>query len=981
MKATPIIAGIILGIALATFGSGAELGGSCYATATQCAISVNSLSLCNTDTQAKTFSIGASAEQGSSFSTVPEKATLGGGECAEVRVFSAAECYSAPGRYAGEISVDTEGERIRKSCLLDVSQGHIVEARIYPAGQTASQCGEKIYDVAVYNSSIIEAQESENVTLTVQGIPWGWASLEKEQVRVYRGSPQTTRLTIKAPCDTPLGNYGFSVRASLANPDFYSDAKAAFTLSQGQSVDMNPQQTEAPGIFRACQEEKSAWNVSITNTGKQQDTFRLSLEGPEFAGLGTKSISLPPGRKAEVAVNFSPTGQKAGDYKLFLRVDGTAFGYSATKELTTRLEDCYGVQVTKLEGEENLCAEDEPAYRFSLKNDRARQIDLKATLAGISGKVDQGRIALKPGEEKTLGVLLDVNGIAKEGAAKGTQTAAELLVDTSGSMSEKNGQGTKMSAAKAQIIRLANSISGAQVGLREFGQGELCEDSVLTVPVGPLDVALIAQKVSAMEPGGKTPLSQALRSSVKDFPAGMKKALILISDGKETCAGNVDEAAMELAANNTVVYAAGFAIDEEGRRQLEGVASATKGRYFDVQDENGLADVLRLVSEELEIIPQKPGAAAFTLRLESANFSVEKDFAIKVSDCAGASLTAPDFYLCEGVAKEGIVTIANAGTEEQGFALSYTPGFVIGPQKATVGPGSVRQLKIVATAPAGPKGASKMTVEAVSQKAGTKTEAPINYLSKDTCFGIDLIVPVSEFDARAPAGEKHSLFIENRGAVGQTVGLETNSPYIGLADSEVDVGAGAGAEVNFFVIAPYDLNEPKTVTVLAATDRGFNTSAKLKINPGNASAPQAGKPEQAVQEPITVRDVGVPKAGGQAPAKDQNAQARATPEQGLTAPEKADEPAKTGTGLFSLANISTGVLAGLVVIVILLIAYSAYRTVQNEIKSEGGIGQPATRAQEPGAPMPAAGEKPAGQSAPAGRKRRPRPGKGAKKKK
>ncbi len=915
-----------------------------------------------------------------------------------MRVFSVSECYAKPGTYSADLVVIGGGERLSKACTLSLSQGHEVSLQAFLQEHRAAQCEEKNYDLTLTGNSTVPNQRFEDVAIAVSGLPEGWYVLSRNAIQVERGTPQSARLTVKAPCDAPLGSYEFSVRASLPNPEFYSEARLVHTIIQGQKILVNPS-AQGAETFAACQEEETTAVVKIGNAGRQQDTFRLRLEGPSFAGLEADSVPIRPGQEESVKIRLRPTGQKAGMYPMVLKIEGTSFDFAAQKELQVRLDDCYGVQVTKLEGKESVCAEDAPVYSFRIFNDRPKEIALTATAKGLKGGLDSTKFSLAAGQEKVFTATIDASGIAKEGTSSRNDLAIDLLIDTSGSMAEANGSEAKIGIAKREIIKLVNSISGTYLGLRGFGQGKLCEPSVQLSAVQPLDIEEITKKVSSLEPGGKTPLGQALTASISDFPAGKKKAIIVVSDGKETCDASIDDAAARLADANVTVYAIGFAIDNDGRMELRSVASRTGGKYFDAQDSASLADVLHTISRELDITPSQKGRGVFTLKLDSERFSYEKDFPVEVSDCAAASMALPKLELCAGIAKEDSITLANLGTEKQELRILYQPSWISGPENVSLEPNSRQTVKIKAS-PGPDERAGTLEVRAISPKITLEERARISFLSNSACFGIDLVLPENSIDANFAVGKKYSLFIGNRSSVGQEVRLSSDNPYLRFANEKATVEAGSRKEVNFFVTPPYDLAESAVITITAATERGFKTSTSIHliaspragfgqgirvsgIGTIGSAAPDgnydimvgfaltndsnialelyhSGQPVRDFNGTVQLEStrigpgktiagrlfVDLPK--GQAAGKvivpvsfetsqgtfTRNIEFTYSPAANKGAAVNAGQGVSVGSGFFSLANLSTGMLAGLVAIVILLIAFSAYRTVQSEMSAQ-----------------------------------------------
>lgn len=189
-----------------------------------------------------------------------------------------------------------------------------------------------------------------------------------------------------------------------------------------------------------------------------------------------------------------------------------------------------------------------------------------------------------------------------------------LLLDTSGSMAESDGNGqVKIEGAKAGIGSLINSLpTAARVGLMTYpGTGE-CGAPRTVYPLRKLDSAAFTRGVSGLaRPNGGTPTAIALRSAADAIQAdGQSGTIVLVSDGHSNCDADPCAVAAEIAAAgiDLTVNTVGFSIDDGGRKELECIANATNGRYVDVQDGDALGDELaKQMSPLLTLFTQIPG--------------------------------------------------------------------------------------------------------------------------------------------------------------------------------------------------------------------------------------------------------------------------------------------------------------------------------------------------------------------------------------
>lgn len=179
--------------------------------------------------------------------------------------------------------------------------------------------------------------------------------------------------------------------------------------------------------------------------------------------------------------------------------------------------------------------------------------------------------------------------------------ATVLVLDVSGSMWSKLGGETRIEAARRALARLIRGLpAGSQVGIVAYGHRREadCKDIEVVAPLAPLAAEGLIAKVNALTPKGKTPIAAAVTAAFRvaaDRPANV----ILVSDGLETCDPDPCATVARLAASDTdlVLHVVGFGLGgEESPAQLECLAQAGRGRYFDAADAAGLEAALNEAS-------------------------------------------------------------------------------------------------------------------------------------------------------------------------------------------------------------------------------------------------------------------------------------------------------------------------------------------------------------------------------------------------
>jgi hypothetical protein len=195
-----------------------------------------------------------------------------------------------------------------------------------------------------------------------------------------------------------------------------------------------------------------------------------------------------------------------------------------------------------------------------------------------------------------------------------------LVLDASGSMNAKlpNGE-TRIAVAQRAIKGVAGFVPAqAQLSLRMYGaqsaaRQKNCQDTHLAVPFGAASAsgAAITTSVDGAKAQGYTPIAYSLGQAANDFPAAAKeRVIVLVSDGKETCQGDPVVAAKALAVKGITVHTVGFVVDTAARGQLQAIANATGGTYFDAPVGPELPDTLKSAlsacKKRVVTLPPKP---------------------------------------------------------------------------------------------------------------------------------------------------------------------------------------------------------------------------------------------------------------------------------------------------------------------------------------------------------------------------------------
>lgn len=187
---------------------------------------------------------------------------------------------------------------------------------------------------------------------------------------------------------------------------------------------------------------------------------------------------------------------------------------------------------------------------------------------------------------------------------------AMVVLDASGSMKADDAPGVRFAAAQRAVEGLVDVLpEGHEVGMIAYGtstgssdaeQEAGCRDISTVVPFGALDKPVFTSAVNGLKPAGYTPIGTALEAAAAELPSEGERAIVLVSDGIDTCApdGLGPEpcvVADALGEQGVVVHTLGFKVVDDPRagEQLDCIAQRSKGLRLDATNGEQLRTRLR----------------------------------------------------------------------------------------------------------------------------------------------------------------------------------------------------------------------------------------------------------------------------------------------------------------------------------------------------------------------------------------------------
>lgn len=206
-------------------------------------------------------------------------------------------------------------------------------------------------------------------------------------------------------------------------------------------------------------------------------------------------------------------------------------------------------------------------------------------------------------------ILCSIVMLSASSTLASESTRLLLILDGSGSMWGRMDGQPKITIAKSTASEAISSLpQEIQAGLMFYGhrrKGD-CQDIELVAPLGAARQQMLDQ-LKSVSPKGMTPLTTSLIKASELLAEGEDEAtVILVSDGIETCSGNpcAAVAALRDRGLKLVVHVVGFDVRGAAVEQLQCIARAGGGGYFQADDTAGLRQALSAISTT--VVDRKP---------------------------------------------------------------------------------------------------------------------------------------------------------------------------------------------------------------------------------------------------------------------------------------------------------------------------------------------------------------------------------------
>jgi Ca-activated chloride channel homolog len=180
-----------------------------------------------------------------------------------------------------------------------------------------------------------------------------------------------------------------------------------------------------------------------------------------------------------------------------------------------------------------------------------------------------------------------------------------IILDASGSMWGRVQGAPKIDIARSAVKDIVDGLAvDARVGLLVYGHRRKsdCSDIEVLMPPAPIDKPVLARRIDALNPKGKTPITKAVNEAFKIAKSSRhSNTIVLVSDGIESCGGDPCRAVREAKKSGIdfVMHVVGFDVGKVNVAQLECAAQAGGGLYLSAKNAGELTAALNRVTADI----------------------------------------------------------------------------------------------------------------------------------------------------------------------------------------------------------------------------------------------------------------------------------------------------------------------------------------------------------------------------------------------
>ncbi len=318
-----------------------------------------------------------------------------------------------PGTYYATITAESgmSDKSASETITIEVMDCHGVELNVIDDyRKTCSETGEPAnYEFTLRNRGTW--QETFDLSASV-----GWIEFSETVVTLGAGESRI----IAASLNPPQGTGYTEVVVTARSKDSYAQDSCILKVDPkdcyNAKVEIQPIEDDI------CLGEYAEFNIIITNTGTEDDTFSVETSA-DWVVSGQETLNVPVGESSTVLILAAPDVTGVSTFSVTVRSLADD-GFVRTVTGAVNSDDCKGVAVIAYPSETEVCRGEDAIFTVTIKNTGAMENTFQ--LSVDLGEFESNAITLPGGASADIELVVDTSGIEDVQTIRVTATDGQV---------------------------------------------------------------------------------------------------------------------------------------------------------------------------------------------------------------------------------------------------------------------------------------------------------------------------------------------------------------------------------------------------------------------------------------------------------------------------------------------------------------------------------------------------------------------------
>jgi len=231
-----------------------------------------------------------------------------------------------------------------------------------------------------------------------------WTTLDQKTLNIAEGEEKTFNLIAKPPYATE-GNFTTHIEVLSDYGDVLKKYDVNLDVGKCYDVSVNIEEEKD----RMCNALSNTYSVVIRNNGKFDNTFDISLEGPEWATISEKHLTLEVGEEKSIVLDVHPPyNTLSGNYDFTIKAIDPISGAKAEDTISIEsisIKDCYQPAISTSDDPMTVARDSTATAIFIVENKGEQPAHYNIEISGTGtsfSQINPSAIDIEPGEAQTI---------------------------------------------------------------------------------------------------------------------------------------------------------------------------------------------------------------------------------------------------------------------------------------------------------------------------------------------------------------------------------------------------------------------------------------------------------------------------------------------------------------------------------------------------------------------------------------------------